>query len=601
MPHDISKIRNFSIIAHIDHGKSTLADRFISVCGGLTNREMAEQVLDSMDIERERGITIKAQSVALLFTAKDGVTYQLNMIDTPGHVDFSYEVSRSLTACEGAILVVDASQGVEAQTVANCYTAVDLGLEVLPVLNKIDLPAADVDRVCEEIEEVVGIDCSRALHVSAKTGLGVEELLEQIVTDLPAPKGDMDAPLSALIMDSWFDNYLGVVTLIRIVQGKITKRDKIKILSTGAEYPVEDLGVFTPKRQSRDHLLVGEVGYLISGVKDITGAKVGDTITFAKHGDENPLPGFKEVQPRVFAGLYPINSADYDSFRDALGKLRLNDASLVYEPEVSDALGLGFRCGFLGMLHMEIVQERLEREYDMDLITTAPTVVYQVLLKSGDVISVDNPSALPDLSRVEEIREPIIDANMLMPAEYIGAVMTLCIEKRGIQKNIQYLGRQVMLHFELPLNEVVMDFFDRLKSVSRGYASLDYSIKEYRTTDMVKVEVLINGESVDPLAILVHREQSIYRGRDLVKRMRELIPRQMFDVAIQATIGSKVIARETVKALRKNVTAKCYGGDLSRKRKLLEKQKEGKKRMKQIGSVEIPQEAFLAVLKTTGD
>lgn len=601
MPHDISKIRNFSIIAHIDHGKSTLADRFISVCGGLTNREMAEQVLDSMDIERERGITIKAQSVALLFTAKDGVTYQLNMIDTPGHVDFSYEVSRSLTACEGAILVVDASQGVEAQTVANCYTAVDLGLEVLPVLNKIDLPAADVDRVCEEIEEVVGIDCSRALHVSAKTGLGVEELLEQIVTDLPGPKGDMDAPLSALIMDSWFDNYLGVVTLIRIVQGKITKRDKIKILSTGAEYPVEDLGVFTPKRQSRDHLLVGEVGYLISGVKDITGAKVGDTITFAKHGDENPLPGFKEVQPRVFAGLYPINSADYDSFRDALGKLRLNDASLVYEPEVSDALGLGFRCGFLGMLHMEIVQERLEREYDMDLITTAPTVVYQVLLKSGDVISVDNPSALPDLSRVEEIREPIIDANMLMPAEYIGAVMTLCIEKRGIQKNIQYLGRQVMLHFELPLNEVVMDFFDRLKSVSRGYASLDYSIKEYRTTDMVKVEVLINGESVDPLAILVHREQSIYRGRDLVKRMRELIPRQMFDVAIQATIGSKVIARETVKALRKNVTAKCYGGDLSRKRKLLEKQKEGKKRMKQIGSVEIPQEAFLAVLKTTGD
>ena len=490
MPHDISKIRNFSIIAHIDHGKSTLADRFISVCGGLTNREMAEQVLDSMDIERERGITIKAQSVALLFTAKDGVTYQLNMIDTPGHVDFSYEVSRSLTACEGAILVVDASQGVEAQTVANCYTAVDLGLEVLPVLNKIDLPAADVDRVCEEIEEVVGIDCSRALHVSAKTGLGVEELLEQIVTDLPAPKGDMDAPLSALIMDSWFDNYLGVVTLIRIVQGKITKRDKIKILSTGAEYPVEDLGVFTPKRQSRDHLLVGEVGYLISGVKDITGAKVGDTITFAKHGDENPLPGFKEVQPRVFAGLYPINSADYDSFRDALGKLRLNDASLVYEPEVSDALGLGFRCGFLGMLHMEIVQERLEREYDMDLITTAPTVVYQVLLKSGDVISVDNPSALPDLSRVEEIREPIIDANMLMPAEYIGAVMTLCIEKRGIQKNIQYLGRQVMLHFELPLNEVVMDFFDRLKSVSRGYASLDYSIKEYRATDMVKVDVL---------------------------------------------------------------------------------------------------------------
>jgi GTP-binding protein LepA len=601
MPHDISKIRNFSIIAHIDHGKSTLADRFIGVCGALTQREMAEQVLDSMDIERERGITIKAQSVALNFTAKDGVTYQLNMIDTPGHVDFSYEVSRSLTACEGALLVVDASQGVEAQTVANCYTAVDLGLEVLPVLNKIDLPAADVDRVCKEIEEVVGIDCSKALHVSAKTGVGIEALLEQIVTDLPAPKGDIDAPLSALIMDSWFDNYLGVVALIRIVQGKISKRDKIKMLSTGIEYPVEDLGVFTPKRQSRQQLLVGEVGYLISGVKEITGAKVGDTITLAKNGNDKPLPGFKEVQPRVFAGLYPINSADYDSFRDALGKLRLNDASLVYEPEVSDALGLGFRCGFLGMLHMEIVQERLEREYDMDLITTAPTVVYKVLLKNGDVISVDNPSDLPDLSKVEEIREPIIDANMLMPAEYIGAVMTLCIEKRGIQKNIQYLGRQVMLHFELPLNEVVMDFFDRLKSVSRGYASLDYSIKEYRTTDMVKVEVLINGESVDPLAILVHREQSVYKGRDLVKRMRELIPRQMFDVAIQATIGSKVIARESVKALRKNVTAKCYGGDLSRKRKLLEKQKEGKKRMKQIGSVEIPQEAFLAVLKTTGD
>ena len=603
MSHDISKIRNFSIIAHIDHGKSTLADRFIHVCGGLSDREMEEQVLDSMDIERERGITIKAQSVALNYKAKDGEIYQLNMIDTPGHVDFSYEVSRSLTACEGALLVVDASQGVEAQTVANCYTAVDLGLEVLPVLNKIDLPAADVDRVSAEIEDVVGIDCSGALHVSAKSGIGVEDLLEQIVQELPPPdiKGDPEAPLSALIMDSWFDNYLGTVSLIRIVQGTITKRDRIKMMSSGIEYGVEDLGIFTPKREPKEKLVVGEVGYLISGVKDITGAKVGDTITAAKHGIDVPLDGFQEVQPRVFAGLYPINSADYDSFRDALGKLRLNDASLVYDPEVSDALGLGFRCGFLGMLHMEIIQERLEREYDMDLITTAPTVVYQVELKNGEVVEVDNPSALPDLSSIEEIREPIIDANMLMPEEYIGAVMTLCMEKRGIQKNIQYLGRQVMLHFELPLNEVVMDFFDRLKSVSRGYASLDYAIKEYRATDMVKVDVLINGDPVDPLAILVHREQSVYRGRELVKRMRELIPRQMFDVAIQAAIGAKIISRETVKALRKNVTAKCYGGDLSRKRKLLEKQKEGKKRMKQIGSVEIPQEAFLAVLKTTGD
>ena len=601
MSHDTSKLRNFSIIAHIDHGKSTLADRFIHVCGGLSDREMEEQVLDSMDIERERGITIKAQSVALNYTARDGQLYQLNMIDTPGHVDFSYEVSRSLTACEGALLVVDASQGVEAQTVANCYTAVDLGLEVLPVLNKIDLPAADTDRVAEEIEEVIGLDCSGALHVSAKSGIGIEDLLEQIVTDLPPPVGDNDAPLSALIMDSWFDNYLGTVSLIRVVSGHIKKRDRIKMMSTGIDYNVEDLGIFTPKRTPKDSLLVGEVGYLISGVKNITGAKVGDTITSAKDGVTKPLAGFKEVQPRVFAGLYPINSADYESFRDALGKLRLNDASLVYEPEVSDALGLGFRCGFLGMLHMEIIQERLEREYDMDLITTAPTVVYEVQLKSGELITIDNPSALPDPSKIEEIREPIINANMLMPEEYIGAVMTLCIEKRGIQKNIQYLGRQVMLHFELPLNEVVMDFFDRLKSVSRGYASLDYQIKEYRVTDMVKVDVLINGEAVDPLAILVHREQSIHRGRELVKRMRELIPRQMFDVAIQAAIGSKVISRETVKALRKNVTAKCYGGDISRKRKLLEKQKEGKKRMKQIGSVEIPQEAFLAVLQVKGD
>ncbi|MGH1426657.1 MAG: translation elongation factor 4 [Arenicella sp.] len=601
MTHDISKIRNFSIIAHIDHGKSTLADRFIQVCGGLDDREMEAQVLDSMDIERERGITIKAQSVSLRYKAKDGETYQLNMIDTPGHVDFSYEVSRSLTACEGALLVVDASQGVEAQTVANCYTAVDLGLEVLPVLNKIDLPAADVDRVSEEIEDVVGIDCSGALHVSAKSGIGVEELLEQIVTDLPAPEGDEDKPLKALIMDSWFDNYLGTVSLIRIVQGRMQKKDRILMMSTNQEYVVEDLGIFTPKRTPKQSLELGEVGYLISGVKDISGAKVGDTVTLVKGGAKSALDGFKEVQPRVFAGLYPINSVEYESFRDALGKLRLNDASLQYEPEVSDALGFGFRCGFLGMLHMEIIQERIEREYDIDLITTAPTVVYEVLLKSGEMITIDNPSALPDLSKVEEIREPLITANILLPEEYVGAVMTLCIEKRGVQKNIQYLGRQVMMNFDIPLNEVVLDFFDRLKSVSRGYASLDYELKGYQLADMVKVDVMINGEKVDPLAILTHRDQSISRGRELVKAMRSLIPRQMFDVAIQASIGAKIIARETVKALRKNVTAKCYGGDISRKRKLLEKQKAGKKRMKQVGSVEIPQEAFLAVLKVKGE
>ncbi len=601
MTHDISKIRNFSIIAHIDHGKSTLADRFIQVCGGLDDREMEAQVLDSMDIERERGITIKAQSVSLRYKAKDGETYQLNMIDTPGHVDFSYEVSRSLTACEGALLVVDASQGVEAQTVANCYTAVDLGLEVLPVLNKIDLPAADVDRVSEEIEDVVGIDCSGALHVSAKSGIGVEELLEQIVTDLPAPEGDEDKPLKALIMDSWFDNYLGTVSLIRIVQGRMQKKDRILMMSTNQEYVVEDLGIFTPKRTPKQSLELGEVGYLISGVKDISGAKVGDTVTLVKGGAKSALDGFKEVQPRVFAGLYPINSVEYESFRDALGKLRLNDASLQYEPEVSDALGFGFRCGFLGMLHMEIIQERIEREYDIDLITTAPTVVYEVLLKSGEMITIDNPSALPDLSKVEEIREPLIAANILLPEEYVGAVMTLCIEKRGVQKNIQYLGRQVMMNFDIPLNEVVLDFFDRLKSVSRGYASLDYELKGYQLADMVKVDVMINGEKVDPLAILTHRDQSISRGRELVKAMRSLIPRQMFDVAIQASIGAKIIARETVKALRKNVTAKCYGGDISRKRKLLEKQKAGKKRMKQVGSVEIPQEAFLAVLKVKGE
>jgi len=601
MTHDISKIRNFSIIAHIDHGKSTLADRFIQVCGALEDREMEAQVLDSMDIERERGITIKAQSVSLNYKAKNGETYQLNMIDTPGHVDFSYEVSRSLTACEGALLVVDASQGVEAQTVANCYTAVDLGLEVVPVLNKIDLPAADVDRVSSEIEDVVGIDCTGALHVSAKSGVGVEDLLEQIVTDLPSPEGEADKPLKALIMDSWFDNYLGTVSLVRIVQGRMQKKDRIRMMSTSQEYVVEDLGVFTPKRLPQDCLELGQVGYMISGVKDITGAKVGDTITLVKGGAESPLDGFKEVQPRVFAGLYPINSAEYESFRDALGKLRLNDASLQYEPEVSDALGFGFRCGFLGMLHMEIIQERIEREYDIDLITTAPTVVYEVLLKSGEMITIDNPSALPDLSQIEEIREPVIIANILLPEEFVGAVMTLCIEKRGVQKNIQYLGRQVMMNFDIPLNEVVLDFFDRLKSVSRGYASLDYEIKGYQTADMVKVDVMINGEKVDPLAILTHREQSVSRGRELVKAMRGLIPRQMFDVAIQASIGAKIIARETVKALRKNVTAKCYGGDISRKRKLLEKQKAGKKRMKQIGSVEIPQEAFLAVLKVKGE
>lgn len=601
MTHDISKIRNFSIIAHIDHGKSTLADRFIQVCGGLDDREMEAQVLDSMDIERERGITIKAQSVSLNYKAKDGEMYQLNMIDTPGHVDFSYEVSRSLTACEGALLVVDASQGVEAQTVANCYTAVDLGLEVLPVLNKIDLPAADVDRVSAEIEDVVGIDCSGALHVSAKSGIGIEDLLEQIVTDLPAPEGDESKPLKALIMDSWFDNYLGTVSLVRVVQGRMQKKDRIRMMSTNQEYVVEDLGLFTPKRSPQKALELGQVGYMISGVKDITGAKVGDTITVVKDGATDALDGFKEVQPRVFAGLYPINSAEYESFRDALGKLRLNDASLQYEPEVSDALGFGFRCGFLGMLHMEIIQERIEREYDIDLITTAPTVVYQILLKNGETITIDNPSALPDLSQIEEINEPIITANILLPEEYVGAVMTLCIEKRGVQKNIQYLGRQVMMNFDIPLNEVVLDFFDRLKSVSRGYASLDYEIKGYQTADMVKVDVMINGEKVDPLAILTHREQSISRGRELVKAMRSLIPRQMFDVAIQASIGAKIIARETVKALRKNVTAKCYGGDISRKRKLLEKQKAGKKRMKQVGSVEIPQEAFLAVLKVKGE
>ena len=594
-------IRNFAIIAHIDHGKSTLADRFIQYCDGLSDREMEAQVLDSMELERERGITIKAQSVSLKYQAKDGLEYQLNLIDTPGHVDFSYEVSRSLTACEGAILVVDASQGVEAQTVANCYTAVDLGLEVLPVLNKIDLPAADTDRVASEIEDVVGIDCSGVLLVSAKTGTGIGELLEEIVRILPAPQGDAEAGTKALIIDSWFDNYLGTVSLVRVMQGSLKLRDKIRMLATGKDHQIDELGVFSPKRTPKKELACGEVGYLVSGVKNITDAKVGDTITSSISPVDTALVGFQEVQPRVFAGLYPVNSADFESFRDALGKLSLNDASLHFEPETSDALGFGFRCGFLGLLHMEIVQERLEREYDLELITTAPTVVYKVELNSGEEVSISNPAALPDLSRIEQVREPIIRANMLMPLEYIGAVITLCIEKRGTQKDIQYLGRQAMLTFEIPLSEVVMDFFDKLKSVSRGYASLDYELLGYEPADMVKVDVLINGDCVDPLAVLVHREQSQYRGRDLVKRMRELIPRQMFDVAIQASIGSKIIARETVKALRKNVTAKCYGGDITRKKKLLEKQKAGKKRMKQIGSVEIPQEAFLAVLNIGGD
>ncbi len=600
-PDHLRLIRNFAIIAHIDHGKSTLADRFIQRCGGLAEREMANQVLDTMDLERERGITIKAQSVRLPYLAADGLAYQFNLIDTPGHVDFSYEVSRSLTACEGALLVVDASQGVEAQTVANCYTAVDLGLEVIPVLNKIDLPAADPDRVVGEIEDVIGIDCSNAVYVSAKTGQGIDDVLEAIVLHLPAPGGQPDASLKALIMDSWFDNYLGTVSLVRVFDGRVSVKDKIRMMATGRDYYTEQVGFFTPKRTPASALEAGEVGYLISGVKDVSGARVGDTITSALRPVSIPLSGFREIKPRVFAGLYPVNSADFEAFRDALGKLSLNDASLHYEPETSEALGFGFRCGFLGMLHMEIIQERLEREYDLELITTAPTVVYEVVTVNGEVFTIDNPSRLPDPARISEIREPIIEARMLLPQEYVGAVLTLCIEKRGAQKNIQYLGRQVMMEFELPLNEVVLDFFDKLKSVSRGYASLDYEFKEYRQADMVKIDMMINGERVDQLAVLVHRDQSQYRARELVKRMRKLIPRQMFDVAIQAAIGSRIISRETVKALRKNVTAKCYGGDVTRKRKLLEKQKEGKKRMKQIGSVEIPQEAFLAVLRVGGE
>ncbi len=592
-------IRNFSIIAHIDHGKSTLADRFIQTCGALEAREMQAQVLDSMDLERERGITIKAQSVALDYKARDGQLYRLNMIDTPGHVDFSYEVSRSLTACEGALLVVDASQGVQAQTVANCYTAAELDLEILPVLNKIDLPSADPARAIQEIEDIIGIDARDAIRASAKSGVGVTDILEAIVRRIPAPKGDAGAPLKALIIDSWFDNYLGTVSLVRVMQGRLKPKEKIRLMAMQRDHLVEQIGIFTPKRKPVEDLGPGEVGYVIAGIKDVRSARVGDTITHADRPADQPLPGFKEIKPRVFAGLYPVESSEYETFRDALAKLQLNDASLHYEPETSEALGFGFRCGFLGMLHMEIIQERLEREYGINLITTAPTVVYEVMTAS-EVQLVENPAKLPDPSRIVEIREPIIRATILVPQEYVGNVIGLCVEKRGIQKDMTYHGRQAMLVYELPLNEVVLDFFDRLKSVSRGYASLDYDFVEFRAADLCKLDVLINGDKVDALSVIVHRAQSQYRGRELASKLRELIPRQMFDVAIQAAIGSKIIARETVKALRKNVTAKCYGGDATRKRKLLEKQKEGKKRMKQLGTVEIPQEAFLAVLRVDG-
>jgi GTP-binding protein LepA len=593
----INRIRNFSIIAHIDHGKSTLADRFIQYCGGLADREMAEQVLDSMDLERERGITIKAQSVSLNYKAQDGEVYELNFIDTPGHVDFSYEVSRSLAACEGALLVVDAAQGVEAQSVANCTTAIDQGLEVLPVLNKIDLPAAEPDRVKAEIEDIIGVDAQQAVEVSAKTGAGVPDLLEAIVRDIPPPEGDDDAPLQALIIDSWFDNYVGVVSLVRVVNGNLPKRSKITIMSTGDTYNADRVGCYTPKMNDRDALRTGQVGFVIAGIKDIYGAPVGDTITLARSPCESPLPGFKQVQPRVFAGLFPIQSEDYENFREALQKLRLNDAAMHFEPETSAALGFGFRCGFLGMLHMEIVQERLEREYNLELITTAPTVIFEVANNSGELVYVDNPSKLPPVNEISEIREPIITANILVPDNHVGSVIKLCIEKRGVQKHIRYLGKQVSLEYEIPLAEVVLDFFDRLKSVSRGYASFDYHFERFEPAKLVRLDVLINKDRVDALSIIVHRDNAQTRGRDLVERMRELIPRQMFDVAIQAAVGSQVISRSTVKALRKNVTAKCYGGDVSRKRKLLEKQKAGKRRMKQVGSVEIPQEAFLAVLR----
>jgi GTP-binding protein LepA len=597
---DLRHIRNFSIIAHIDHGKSTLADRFIQHCGGLTAREMDEQVLDSMDIERERGITIKAQSVTLDYQARDGQTYQLNFIDTPGHVDFSYEVSRSLSACEGALLVVDAGQGVEAQSVANCYTAIEQGLEVLPILNKMDLPQADPDRVKLEIEEIIGIDATEACQVSAKSGLGIEDALEYLVEQIPPPEGDRDAPLQALIIDSWFDNYLGVVSLVRVKQGVLRKRDKILSKSIGKAHQVDSVGIFTPKREEREALQAGEVGFIVAGIKDIHGAPVGDTLIHAKHPDVSALPGFQQVKPQVYAGIFTISSDDYEDFRDALAKLTLNDASLFYEPETSDALGFGFRCGFLGMLHMEIIQERLEREYDLDLITTAPTVIYEVVTKNGDIVKVDNPSSLPDVGEIEEMREPIARCNILVPQDYLGNVITLCVEKRGVQQDMQFLGAQVSVVYDIPMAEVVLDFFDRLKSVSRGYASLDYSFERFEAANLARLDVLINGERVDALAIIVHRDQVQYRGRALTEKMKELIPRQMFDVAIQSAVGGKIVARQTVKALRKNVTAKCYGGDVSRKRKLLEKQKAGKKRMKQVGRVEIPQSAFLAVLKVDG-
>ena len=600
LANNLQNIRNFSIIAHIDHGKSTLADRMIQFCGGLSDREMENQVLDSMDLERERGITIKAQTVALHYKARDGQVYQLNLIDTPGHVDFSYEVSRSLSACEGALLVVDASQGVEAQTVANCYTAIELGVEVCPVLNKIDLPAANPEQAIQEIEDVIGIEASDAIRASAKTGEGVEDILELIVRRVPPPKGKVDSPLQALIIDSWFDNYVGVVMLVRVMNGSLKRRDKVLLMATASAHVVEELGVFTPKALARECLSAGEVGFVITGMKELKAAKVGDTLTLATRPADKALPGFKEVKPQVFAGLYPVESSDYDMMRDALEKLKLNDSSLQFEPEVSQALGFGFRCGFLGLLHMDIVQERLEREYKIDLITTAPTVVYQVLLNDGSLVEVDNPSKMPEASKIASIREPVMTVTVFVPQEYLGSVITLCTSKRGHQMGMTYAGRQVSLVYEIPMNEIVLDFFDKLKSTSRGYASMDYDFKEYRDSDVVKMDILINGDRVYTLSVIVHRANSQFKGRDLAAKLRELIPRQMFDVAIQAAIGANIIARENVKALRKNVLAKCYGGDISRKRKLLEKQKAGKKRMKQVGTVEVPQEAFLAILKVDG-
>ena len=593
----MENIRNFSIIAHIDHGKSTLADRIIHYCGGLEDREMEQQVLDSMDLERERGITIKAQTVSLKYKAKNNDIYIFNLIDTPGHVDFTYEVSRSLAACEGGLLVVDASQGVEAQTVANCYTALEQGVEVLPVLNKIDLPSAEPDRVKKEIEDVIGVDATDSVLCSAKTGIGVEDILEAIVERIPSPQGSIKKPLKALIIDAWFDNYVGVVMLVRVVDGEIKPKDKLHLMATGAEYLCEEVGIFTPKSLAKNSLKSGEVGFVISGIKELASSKVGDTITLARDKATESLPGFKEIKPQVFAGLYPIESNQFEGLRTALEKLKLNDASLNFEPENSSALGYGFRCGFLGLLHMDIIQERLEREYEMELITTAPTVIYELLLGTGETTLIENPSRLPDLSVINEVREPIINLNILLPHEYVGPVMTLANDRRGIQKNMQYLGRQVMISYEIPLSEVVLDFFDRLKSVSRGYASMDYEFLEFRAADLVKLDIMVNGERVDALSLIVHRSNSIFRGRELAARMRKLIPRQMFDVAIQSAIGANIIARETVKAMRKNVLAKCYGGDISRKKKLLEKQKEGKKRMKQVGNVDIPQEAFLAILQ----